>query len=58
VQGLDVKETARLCGISEATVKRRYARAEERFVKMARKDPMLSEWLERGTRWGLDHGTN
>jgi RNA polymerase sigma-70 factor (ECF subfamily) len=57
VQGLDVKETAKLCGISEATVKRRYARAQDRFVKLARKDPMLCEWLESGTRWGPDHAT-
>ena len=39
-------ETAELCGCSLATVKRRIARAQRRFRKLARAEPELASWLE------------
>ena len=52
VQGLELTAVADACGVSLATVKRRLARAEGRFVIMARRHPALKEWVEEGGRWG------
>lgn len=51
VEGMELKEVAELCECSLATVKRRLARGQERFVRAARKDEILLRWLERGARW-------
>lgn len=51
IDGMDLAETAAACDVSIATIKRRLKRAEERFLVAAKKDPRLSEWLERGSRW-------
>lgn len=51
IEGMQLPEVAEACAISLSTVKRRLARAEERFIRSARKDPLLSDWLERGSRW-------
>lgn len=51
VEGMDLAEVASACGVSLATIKRRMARAETRFVTAARKRPELAEWLKGGTRW-------
>lgn len=51
VEGMEVAQVASACGFSLSTTKRRLARAEERFLVFARRDPSLSMWLERGGRW-------
>ena len=45
VEGMEVIEVAAACRISLATTKRRLARAEARFVELARLEPSLSEWM-------------
>ena len=52
VDGMELTEVALACGVSLATIKRRLARAEDRFLAMARRQPALKEWLEGGARWG------
>jgi RNA polymerase sigma-70 factor, ECF subfamily len=52
VDGMELAELAGACGVSLATVKRRLARAEERFCAIARKHPVLCEWIQGGARWG------
>ncbi len=50
-EGMELKQIAEACGVSLATVKRRIARAEERFVRAAKQDELLRDWLEEGGRW-------
>jgi RNA polymerase sigma-70 factor (ECF subfamily) len=50
IEGLELAEVAAACGVSLNTIKRRLARAEKRFLALARSEPALQEWLERGTR--------
>ena len=45
IDGMELKEVAVACECSLATVKRRLARAEARFVKLARLAPCLSPWI-------------
>lgn len=45
IEGMEIAEVAEACRISLATVKRRLARARERFDGGARTDPLLREWL-------------
>lgn len=45
VEGCELKETARLTGCSLATAKRRIAKARERFMKKAARDPVLAHWV-------------
>jgi RNA polymerase sigma-70 factor, ECF subfamily len=52
IDGMELTEVAEACGVSLATIKRRLARAEDRFTSIAREHPVLKEWLERGSRWG------
>jgi RNA polymerase sigma-70 factor, ECF subfamily len=51
ISDLELAEVADACGVSRSTVKRRLQRAERRFAVEARKDPLLSEWMNRGARW-------
>lgn len=51
IEGMELSEVAAACGTSLATVKRRLQRSEQRFVRAAQQSPLLSEWLERGSRW-------
>jgi RNA polymerase sigma-70 factor (ECF subfamily) len=44
VEGMDLAEVAATCRVSLATVKRRLARAEARFLELARLEPSLVEW--------------
>ena len=44
-EGFDLAETARACGCSLATVKRRLARAQRRFQVIARRDPVLRAFI-------------
>jgi RNA polymerase sigma-70 factor (ECF subfamily) len=50
IEGLELGDVAAACGVSLNTIKRRLARAEKRFVGLARREPSLREWLEGGTR--------
>jgi RNA polymerase sigma-70 factor, ECF subfamily len=50
IEGLELGEVAAACCVSLNTIKRRLARAEKRFVGLARREPSLREWLEGGTR--------
>lgn len=43
---LDLEATADACGMSLATVRRRLARAQRRFFKLARQYEALGPWLE------------
>jgi RNA polymerase sigma-70 factor (ECF subfamily) len=47
--GLDLEATADACGMSVATVRRRLARAERRFFKLARQCEALAPWLEEAS---------
>lgn len=51
IEGMELLDVARACGTSVSTVKRRLERAEQRFVALARREPTLQSWLERGARW-------
>jgi RNA polymerase sigma-70 factor (ECF subfamily) len=51
VDGMELSPIAVACEISLATVKRRLARAEQRFAAAARRDNVLRAWLEEGNRW-------
>jgi RNA polymerase sigma-70 factor (ECF subfamily) len=51
MDGMGLRETAELCGVSPATIKRRLSRAEARFLADAGRDPLLRERIERGERW-------
>jgi RNA polymerase sigma-70 factor (ECF subfamily) len=48
---MQLTEVAAACRVSLATVKRRLARAEKRFVDAAKDHPALSERLAHGGRW-------
>jgi RNA polymerase sigma-70 factor, ECF subfamily len=52
VDGLELTAAAAACDVSLATFKRRLARAEARFLTIARQDPRLVAELEGGDRWG------
>jgi RNA polymerase sigma-70 factor (ECF subfamily) len=45
LEGMELKDVAHACGCSLATIKRRLARAEERFLARAQKQPALKNWL-------------
>ena len=51
VEGLELSAVAAACGVSLATIKRRLARAETRFIERCRGDEALRPWLEEGDRW-------
>lgn len=51
VDEMPLQEIATACGVSLATTKRRISAAEGRFTAFARKDPLLRNWLQGGTRW-------
>lgn len=45
IEGMDVAEVCSLCEISPATVKRKSKSAQERFFRIANRDPVLRDWL-------------
>jgi RNA polymerase sigma-70 factor (ECF subfamily) len=51
VDGMELVEVAEACEVSLATIKRRLARAQTKFMNIARTYPALTEWIERGDRW-------
>ncbi len=54
ISEMQLTEVAEACRVSLATVKRRLARAEKRFVEAAKEHPSLRERLTHGGRWA-DH---
>lgn len=52
IDGHTLVEVAELCSCGLATAKRRIKRAEERFAKIAKRDPRLGERLATSERWG------
>jgi len=54
IDGRTLPEAADAAGVSLATLKRRLARAEKRFVARVRERPLLEQWLQEGTRWTLE----
>ena len=51
LHGMTLPEAAEACETSLATIKRRLARAEARFLEAVRERPGLTHFLEEGTRW-------
>lgn len=51
IEGMGLAEVADACGVSLATAKRRLKRAEERFLGLVRRHPVLHDWIEEGGRW-------
>jgi RNA polymerase sigma-70 factor (ECF subfamily) len=51
IDGMKLTEVAQACEVSLATIKRRLARAEARFLTLARTDDVLADWIEGGRRW-------
>jgi RNA polymerase sigma-70 factor (ECF subfamily) len=51
IDGMELSDVASACDVSLATIKRRIARGEALFTSIAREDPVLSNWLEGGSRW-------
>lgn len=51
VEGMEVAHVATTLGYSLSTTKRRLSSAEDRFAKLARREPSLAPFLERGDRW-------
>jgi RNA polymerase sigma-70 factor, ECF subfamily len=47
VEGYELTEAAEACGCSLATIKRKLARAEERFEKLAKCDPVLQAFVRQ-----------
>lgn len=52
VDGMSLSEVAEVMRVSIGTVKRRLTRGRERFVRAARRDPLLRELVEQSQRWG------
>ncbi|HVH98305.1 MAG TPA: RNA polymerase sigma factor [Enhygromyxa sp.] len=46
LESMELAEIAEACDCSVSTVKRRLARARKVFERIARKDPILRDWLE------------
>jgi RNA polymerase sigma-70 factor, ECF subfamily len=51
IDGMELAEVATAVSVSLATVKRRLRRSEKRFVRSARKHPLLEAWVGEGSRW-------
>lgn len=51
IDGMALERMAQTREVSLATIKRRLARAEERFVHLAEHDEVLRTWLREGGRW-------
>jgi RNA polymerase sigma-70 factor, ECF subfamily len=46
LEAMELSEIAEACDCSVSTVKRRLARARKAFERLAKKDPILRDWLE------------
>jgi RNA polymerase sigma-70 factor (ECF subfamily) len=47
IDAMELTDVARTCGVSLSTIKRLLGKAQDRFQKLARREPSLVEWLER-----------
>ena len=45
IDGMELTDVADVYGVSLATIKRRLARAESRFIALARREPALVDWI-------------
>jgi RNA polymerase sigma-70 factor, ECF subfamily len=52
IDGMSLGEIAQVMAVSLGTVKRRLTRAQQRFVRVAERDPLLKELVENSQRWG------
>jgi RNA polymerase sigma-70 factor (ECF subfamily) len=57
IEGMTLPDAVEACETSLATLKRRLARAEKQFLEAAGKRPVLTHWLEEGTRWNVQKRT-
>jgi len=53
VDGMKLREVAKICGVSLSTIKRTLSRAEKRFLAVTRRDPLLHERLCASRRWRI-----
>ncbi len=51
LDNMELTDVAATCDVSLSSIKRRLARAEDRFVKVARAVPALTEYLQGGSSW-------
>jgi RNA polymerase sigma-70 factor, ECF subfamily len=51
INSMDLVDVAAALGVSLATIKRRLAKAEKRFVALARTNEVLLELMQGGARW-------
>jgi RNA polymerase sigma-70 factor (ECF subfamily) len=51
IEGMELVELAEACRTSVATVRRRLQRAQERFLRKARRYPVLCARIAEGSRW-------
>jgi RNA polymerase sigma-70 factor (ECF subfamily) len=51
IDSMELTEVASACDVSLATIKRRLSRAQGHFIKLARDEAVLKDWIERGSRW-------
>jgi RNA polymerase sigma-70 factor (ECF subfamily) len=51
IDGMELERIAEIREVSLATLKRRLARAEQRFAHGAQRDRVLEPWLKEGGRW-------
>jgi RNA polymerase sigma-70 factor (ECF subfamily) len=51
IEGMELVELAGACRTSIATVRRRLQRAQERFLRKARRYPVLTARIAEGNRW-------
>lgn len=54
LEEMPLEDVASACDVSLATIKRRLARAEKKFLAMARRDPALAARIEEGDRWTME----
>jgi RNA polymerase sigma-70 factor (ECF subfamily) len=48
VDGMELGEIAEACELSLSTIKRRLGKAEERFTRIAGREPSLVDWIGGG----------
>jgi RNA polymerase sigma-70 factor (ECF subfamily) len=51
---MPLEDVAAACGVSLATIKRRLARAEKKFLAIAKRDAALAACVEEGDRWTME----
>jgi RNA polymerase sigma-70 factor (ECF subfamily) len=51
VDKMELTEVAEACDVSLATIKRRLSKAEQRFVRRARRETSLVPWVQKHPRW-------